>query len=1584
MRRPPELPGTVAALPLQMCYVRGAPCTATPTRAAPPASSPGAPPRPSIMSRSYDVPTRAPADVPAAIARRDAAAGVAGFLARMRGARASPLDALLADTSRGVSGMLSAIASEEGGGKGVDSRPSFLLHLFGIFYDFIQFYTYAIFPMLGWGKINAVSWLLGFMSFRNPFQLALNLVTAVAPALIAFVWVILAAFVGCVAVTIHGFATGKFGSTLPLRILRATAKFVVVLQITLVERLASVFPCGTVTPGLWSYTTITCTGGLFVLMRLLTAAIIFAFLLFSVVVSAISLNRAYDQGQVSYSRHALGRVEAAMILLRALLSLLFTNASELPLALLLIASVTCGLLFVFMYVRYLPDLDPWRNKLQSCLGAAFAFTALCSIPAVALPPENAGQWRPLLAVAFYCGLPGSVALTYIVVSARLAAAAALPSTAGSGGSDPFPLLLPTDVEVVARCQVASTMETARTSRVAPRGGNGGAGVDDDANSELVDAALTRAAVVLQRGSLRLFQDSALMDCLHANFVRGYPRVAQVVDYAPFLATVWAARAAAGRWRPVRPKGAESRGGSGGGGGGGGGSMDNEAAANSFFAIAAAHSASSRGLVPFPSALAIELTLLHAGLTKPSSVDVRFLLANARQQALLEEHAAAECSGASSQRNINVRQTQQRLTAVQEVQVQQLVHEASVGTLRAMVALARVWSLTAEARPAPSEAVAGRPTPRMEELSLSSGSRAAALTTAVSELAAANRGTLTALAFLQKLAPRVSSTLAARGAYLCGVAGKLRAGAACFAAAAAALALEMRSGDDNAMSADEGASVGTGATFSAAEQRATVRAEVYRLGGGSNGGGGNGLSLPATLTAALSSLPAVLPTGRFGSLSRASSLSSLLTAATAASSAGSGVGREPFYALLRLRIHLVLAVAVLALIAAVGVCQWQMSIVAAISAEVVASGDRQVLLFRMARRVTRGAALAAGALRPAPPNLTFNITLAGLASDAAALTSLHAMLSASARATKSAAEATLYTANDALTLSALSADAVAFAPFTYSASFGDAMMAFASSAAGLAGESGLASPSGNFSLRGVPSAAYFLTTGARDGLLVSGAGSATTFVGARLAAASISATAVLVTALLAVALVPLVAGVTLLLSPTLTVRNGVAKGIASLLALAAPPHAPSRGLAVQAALSRACFARLLTTTSAGDERNDRSLLLLLRTHGGLERGAADVAVAWARGGIEGRMEAGVADVEVDETSPRSSGGASSLTLTSSTALSMRALRPLLLLLAYAAAVLVWSLSEVALANSAGALVAQLGYLRGALLQAPSAAVLAAEIDGMTLELWQTLSASSSSSPPACNVSALTASAAKASEAGVALDALMTAALQPSANLGSDALSSLLLGGVCEHLAANAAAAVPGSGKAAFSSSFVPTPADLGLAPLDCSGSAGVGAPSSGAFFGKGDNGLAGLVRAYASALASQLRERARSVGSGSVERASFLLAGSTVVSPPLTDARGAAWPCAPPLLDAPGLSWQSDASLHQLVEPGVRAAQALALAAQAARLQELLTVQSTAASLMPLLALAAYWLLALPLIKELDELTKMVKTLQERVQAGVID
>ncbi len=1397
----------------------------------------------------------------------------------------------------------------------------------------------AIFPLLGWGKLPALGWLLSAMRFRNPFELALQLSTALTPAVTAFIWLLLASFVVCVGLTVRGFATGKFDSVLPLRIVRATANYVVVLQITIVERMARVFTCGTITPGVWSTTTISCSGSAYALMSAVTVVVVALFLAFSTVVAAVSFNRDYRAEATVYSRRAIGRVEAVMMVLRTALTLLFTNSASVSVSLLLVSSTASGLLFATLYLRFLPELAAWRNKLMCCLGAAFFFTSLCSIAATLLPEETSDSWRPLLAVVFYVGLPGSVALAYIAVSARLTAAAADPATPRA-----LALAYPTDVEVVARAQVAAALADAAPPRVAPAASGAAA-----AGAEQLDIALMRAVGVLQRGSEKLFPGSALMDCLHANFLRGYPRAAEVVDYAPFLRELRATRAKALRGGLRRLRGAVG----GSGGSEGAKLLSEEESAAAFFAAPAPPPA------PFPPAIEVELALLNAGLTKSSSVDVRFLLSQARAAAATEEFEALERAAATLRGQH--RWERVRLTAVQEVQKQQLVGEASVSTLRAMAAQLRLWAtaVTADGGGGGSAAALGPLYARLAELSH------------------ANRGALGALAYLHALAPGSSAALMAQGSYLLGVVGDARGAAAAFSRGERALAEEEKAvagGDKPGAGAGAAETAEAGVVLlSAAQQRAFARTERFHGGGSGDGDRIVGNALP-NLADMLSGALRALPAG--GGAAAAARTPPLLATRVGSPfpTGGAKAAREPFYGPLRLRARCVLALAVALYSVAVGVTQYYAAQTLQSAREVLASGDRHVLMARMARLAFRGAAAAAGALRPAPGGgdaFTFNTTLAGLAFDAEALKSAHRPLFASARASPLPAEVALFTAMDAVPLVALAGGGGTVA---YTSSFGDAVMTFAASAAPLAPLGALPAPVGaNFSLSGAPEGAFFLVAN-MDGALGTAAARATALAGARLAAQRAAAMSAEAWTVFAVMVAPALAGAALLLAPLLGAWQAVGRALAALRA--APPvvvEGPREH-------SRRCFKALLN--AALDD--DRHLARLLTEQAGIPPAGAEEVVASANGGDggcgggSGGKEVGRAAVGVGAGA---AGGARAWAAGALAAAAPRAtllarfFAPLALLLLYAGGCLAYSRAQLVAAERAGEAVAVLAALRSTVLP-PTAAAQAALTNGLSRGLWRSPPPANVNlePPPACNVSALLTAAAVAAAAARGVDAALDAASAVGAAFPDPALQALLLGGACDAVA----------GRADVGGDAMRGGWNLGLLPLDCSGGVAPGAPTTGAFFGRAGNGLIGAARAHASALVELLQRRAMAVAAGSgaaPESASFMLGGSAAaVVAPEAPAGGGAWPCAPPLLEQPGRAWQADAALHQLVEPAARAALATALEWHAGALAALQVMQSVSAAVMPLIAAALYYLLLLPAINELDSLQKLAKWVTAKTSA----
>lgn len=66
------------------------------------------------------------------------------YLTRLKGEKPTSYDRFLFWLLRGVSGTLVAISNSESAEPQKKERPSFLLHLMGVAYDFAQFYSLCV------------------------------------------------------------------------------------------------------------------------------------------------------------------------------------------------------------------------------------------------------------------------------------------------------------------------------------------------------------------------------------------------------------------------------------------------------------------------------------------------------------------------------------------------------------------------------------------------------------------------------------------------------------------------------------------------------------------------------------------------------------------------------------------------------------------------------------------------------------------------------------------------------------------------------------------------------------------------------------------------------------------------------------------------------------------------------------------------------------------------------------------------------------------------------------------------------------------------------------------------------------------------------------------------------------------------------------------------------------------------------------------------------------------------------------------------------------------------------------------------
>jgi len=640
------------------------------------------------------------------------------------------LDRILLQLRAGLTGLLFAISKESA----VEGPPRIGLVLLAIFYDFYQVIQFPLNDSLGWDNVANLNWLGAVFTFRNPFVAASFFSAALQPAIFGILFLALFLFVVCAGFAIHGFATGNFRSVRPVQILRATASIVVPLQITIVERLATIFQCGNIVPGYWGTTPLVCTDDVLTFLRVLTVLLIACFLAFSVVVTAVFLDRSY--GAKSPEARVLGRVEVILVLLRSVLTLLTAGVSvSLAIPVLLVSNMTFGLIWTYCYIRFLPDYAPWRNGLFAALGSIICWSTVCAIPASLLPSDD--PFRLSLGLVFLVGIPGSSLAGAILVRYRVNAYAAAAQTAHGSNSV---LRTPFDVEIAVRMLLQSlgikpeskrkglkkpstkdsnsatlSLSTSpavlnsgiKRNKIAPYSDdtiietnaravavenralvshreNILADDDDDDEIDLnaeetsteheaaKQSALRKSALLFIRGH-DLFPQSAVLDLFHANWLKSFPEVISLVDYSDFTREI----------RRLTRFGQNS---------GTADGINDELSESVFISKSAAFSALT-ATSNAPNGVTVQavcLALIESGLSKQPALDVQFLLIQARH--LLEEELDAHLASFQKKR------TPKKLGVVESLMVERFLGQLGGATLRALIAEAALWSQALKSEP----------------------------------------------------------------------------------------------------------------------------------------------------------------------------------------------------------------------------------------------------------------------------------------------------------------------------------------------------------------------------------------------------------------------------------------------------------------------------------------------------------------------------------------------------------------------------------------------------------------------------------------------------------------------------------------------------------------------------------------------------------------------------------------------------------------------------------------------------------------------------------------------------------------------
>ena len=346
------------------------------------------------------------------------------------------LERFLIGLQRGIVGMLFALKRPKDSKKQDPSRT--ILVVFGALYDAANILSFPLHTSLGWTKIHSLVWIQNALKYRNPFVAVIAHESNLQAAVIGVILSLLSVLAGCIVYSVRGFATGAFKSVRPLQVLRSSARLVIIVQVSIVERLANIFVCGSTIPGYWTSTSMACSDSLYMFLVALTVVLLTIFVGFSLTVTSVFFSR--DYGSRSNDGRAHGRVEVTLLFMRIVLAFIFTG-SVVPPTVRLLAVILAGFSFFYAYARYLPEFRSWLNIFKTAVGAVFLWSSLCAIPALMLSEDS--PWRIYLGYIFMVGVPGSLLFGVLVVHLRINAYSKRVITPGI-------LRTPFDAELVAR------------------------------------------------------------------------------------------------------------------------------------------------------------------------------------------------------------------------------------------------------------------------------------------------------------------------------------------------------------------------------------------------------------------------------------------------------------------------------------------------------------------------------------------------------------------------------------------------------------------------------------------------------------------------------------------------------------------------------------------------------------------------------------------------------------------------------------------------------------------------------------------------------------------------------------------------------------------------------------------------------------------------------------------------------------------------------------------------------------------------------------------------------------------------------
>lgn len=316
--------------------------------------------------------------------------------------------------------------------------------IFGMTWDFLQLLAYALYShYFPWHDMPNMRWLVTFLLFVNPTSAALQVAPLAAAVLLFVACAWITATIVAAVWSAHSFSVGDFSTVLPLKFLRATGGLTVVLFVPVVGLLISTFKCKE--GKYWSGTPWPCWGPGHFSVVIIVLVLLPAFWLFCIVVSAVFYDRNYRSDNITARAHA--RVAISMVTIKTGLTLVFTVASDLGPWFLVAVCLSCGCIWLYLWLRFLPAYEQNYNRALASFGAVFMWASLCTALSMLLenPEDGVAGW------VFYVGAPTAAYAGYACAYLRWIgfsdrAPGMKGAVPGSGR-----LRSPYDVELRARC-----------------------------------------------------------------------------------------------------------------------------------------------------------------------------------------------------------------------------------------------------------------------------------------------------------------------------------------------------------------------------------------------------------------------------------------------------------------------------------------------------------------------------------------------------------------------------------------------------------------------------------------------------------------------------------------------------------------------------------------------------------------------------------------------------------------------------------------------------------------------------------------------------------------------------------------------------------------------------------------------------------------------------------------------------------------------------------------------------------------------------------------------------------------------------